>query len=78
MESDLAGLNFSVFLINLVSNKNNGDVIANTGEILIPLGDVLVGDSGGHIEHNDGGLSTNVVTFSKSTELLLSSGIPQS
>ena len=53
MESDLAGLDFSVLLVNLVSDKNDGDVITDTGEILVPLGDILVGDSGGDIEHDD-------------------------
>ena len=77
MEGDLAGLNFSVFLVNFISDEDDGDVIADTGEILVPLGDVLVGDSSGDIEHDDGGLSTNVVTFSKSTEFLLSGGVPQ-
>ena len=77
MEGDLAGLDLSVLLVNLVSDENNGDVVTDTSEILIPLGDVLVGNSGGDIEHNDRGVSTDVVTLSKSSKLFLAGGVPE-
>jgi len=64
VESDLAGLDFSVLLVNLISDENNGDVVANSGEILVPLGHIFVGNSGGDVEHHDGGVGTNVVAFS--------------
>lgn len=77
MEGDLAGLDFSVLLVHLVSDKNDGDVVTDTGEILVPLGDILVGDSGGDIEHDDRGVSTDVVAFPKTSELFLASSIPK-
>lgn len=62
--------------IDLVSTKNNGDVLTNPLQISVPVGNVLVGDSGSNIEHDDTTLSLDVVTVSETTEFLLSSGIP--
>lgn len=45
VESDLLGLDFSVLNIDLVSNQDDGDVLANSDEILVPLGNILVGNS---------------------------------
>jgi hypothetical protein len=42
----------------------------------MPVGCVLVCDTGCHIEHDDTALSVDVVTIAKTTKLLLSSGIP--
>jgi hypothetical protein len=42
----------------------------------VPVGDVLVGDARCDIEHNDAALAVDVVSIAKTTELLLSSGIP--
>ena len=43
----------------------------------MPVGDVLVGDTGGDIEHDDTGLTVDVVTITETTELLLTSSVPQ-
>lgn len=42
----------------------------------MPVGDVLVGDTGSDIEHDDTALAVDVVTVTEATELLLASGIP--
>ena len=42
----------------------------------MPVGDVLVGDTRCHIEHDDAALAVDVVAVTKATELLLSSGVP--
>ena len=44
--------------------------------LTVPVGDVLVGDTGGNIEHDDTALSVDVVTIAKTTELLLTSSVP--
>lgn len=62
--------------VDLVSAKHDRDVLANALEITMPVGDVLVGDTRSHVEHDDTTLSLDVVTVSESTELLLASGIP--
>jgi hypothetical protein len=62
--------------IDLVSTKDNGDVLTDPLQISVPVGNVLVGDSGSNIEHDDTTLSLDVVSISETTEFLLSSGIP--
>jgi hypothetical protein len=42
----------------------------------VPVGNVLVGDTGGNVEHDDTALAVDVVTVTKTTELLLSCSIP--
>ena len=62
--------------VDLVSTKNNGDVFTNTLEITMPVGDVLVGDTRGHIEHDDTALALDIVTITETTELFLASSVP--
>lgn len=42
----------------------------------MPVGNVLVGDTGGDIEHDDTGLTVDVVAITETTKLLLTGGIP--
>lgn len=67
VESDLLGFHFAVLHIDLVAYEYNWDVLANSGEILVPLGDVGVSDAGANVEHDDAAVSTNIVTISEAT-----------
>ena len=42
----------------------------------MPVRDVLVGDAGRHVEHDDAALAVDVVAIPQTTEFLLSSSIP--
>lgn len=42
----------------------------------MPVGHVLVGDTGGHVEHDDTAVTVDVVSVAETTELLLTGGIP--
>ncbi len=42
----------------------------------MPVGNVLVGDSGSHIEHDDTALSVDVVAITKTAKLFLASSVP--
>lgn len=42
----------------------------------MPVGNVLICDTGGDIEHDDAALAVDVVTITETTELLLTGGIP--
>mmetsp|Transcript_7761 Transcript_7761/g.11494 ORF Transcript_7761/g.11494 Transcript_7761/m.11494 type:complete len:100 (-) Transcript_7761:180-479(-) len=42
----------------------------------MPVGDVLVGDTGCDVEHNDGALALDVVSIAEPSEFLLSGRIP--
>lgn len=76
MEDDLAGLDLAVLDIDLVADEGDGDVVADAGEILVPVGDVLVGGAGGHVKHDDRSLAADVVAVAEASELLLAGGVP--
>jgi hypothetical protein len=42
----------------------------------VPVGDVLVGDAGGDVEHDDTALAVNVVSIAETAKLLLTGGVP--
>ena len=42
----------------------------------MPVGDVLVGDAGSDVEHDDTALAVDVVPITKTAELLLAGGVP--
>lgn len=42
----------------------------------VPVGDVLVGNSGGDIKHDDAALSVDVVPVSQTAKLLLTRSVP--
>lgn len=45
-------------------------------KLTVPVGNVLVGDTGGNIEHDDTTLAVDVVSIAQTTELLLTSSVP--
>jgi len=76
VESDGLGLDLALLNINLVTCEDDWDVLADTDKVTVPVGDVLVGDAGSDVEHDDTALAVDVVTISETTELLLSCGVP--
>jgi hypothetical protein len=76
VESDLLSFNFSVLNIDLVSNKNDWDILTDSDEILVPLWNILISDSGADIEHDNTAVSVDIVSISESSQFLLTSGIP--
>ena len=62
--------------INLVSAENHGNVLTDTFQVAVPVGDVLVGDTGCDVEHDDTALTLDIVTITEATELLLASSVP--
>ena len=76
VEGDLLGLDLALLDIALVAAEDDGDVGADTDQILVPVRDVLVGLSGSDVEHDDGALTLDVVAVTETAELLLTSGVP--
>ena len=76
MERDLLGFHLAVLDIDLVADENNWDGLANSGQVFVPFWHVRVSDAGADIKHDDAAITTNVVTITKSSELLLASGVP--
>ena len=62
MEDDGLSLDLPVLDVYLVSAEDNGDVLADTDQIPVPVGDVLVGHTGRHVKHDDGTLSLKHTT----------------
>lgn len=75
-ERKRAGRTVAHLDINLVTTQYNWDVLANTLEVTVPVGDVLVRDTGGDVEHDDATLALDVIPIPEATELLLPSSIP--
>lgn len=42
----------------------------------MPVGDVLVGNAGGYVEHDDTALALDIVAITETTKLLLTSSVP--
>lgn len=78
VEGNLAGLHFALLLVHLVAHQHDGDVVADSGQVLVPLGHVPVSDAGGHVEHQDRGVGANVVSLAQASQLLLAGGVPDS
>lgn len=76
VEGDGPRLNFALLDIDFVSAKHDGDVLAYTLEVTMPVGNIFVGDAGRDIKHNNAALALDVVTIPETTKLLLSSSIP--
>jgi hypothetical protein len=61
VESDLLALHLPVLDIDFAPHEHNGDVLADSDEVLVPLGHVLVGDPGTDIEHDDPAIAPNAI-----------------
>lgn len=63
MESYLPGLDLSVLLIDLVAHQHYRNIFHYPRQVLVPFGHIFVGDSAAHIEHQDSGMSLNIVAL---------------
>merc|ERR1719446_154129 len=73
---DILGLDLPVLHINLVAYKNDGYVLANSYNVAMPVRDVLIRDTRGHVEHDDGTLALNVVPVTQPAKFLLARCVP--
>lgn len=76
VEGDGTGLDLALLNVDLVTTENDGDVLADALQVTVPVGNVLVGDTRGNVEHDDTTLTLDVVTITETTELLLSRSVP--
>jgi hypothetical protein len=77
VEGNLSSFDFSVLLVNFITNQDDGDVVTDSSEIFIPLGNVLVSNSSGDVEHENSSVGSNVISFSETTEFFLTGSIPK-
>jgi len=66
-QSGWVGINAGMVLrkADLVSAENDGDGLANTHDIPVPVGHVLVGHARSDVEHDDGTVALNVIACAK-------------
>lgn len=76
VEDNASCLYFAVLDVDLVTSQDNGNVFTHPNKILMPVGDVLVGDSWRHIKHDDSALRLDVVAIAKTTKLFLTCCVP--
>merc|ERR1719333_154434 len=76
VEHDRLGLDLPILDVDLVAGEDDGDVLTDPDQIPVPVWHVLVSHTRGHIKHDDGTLSLNVVTIPESSKLLLASSVP--
>ena len=76
VENDVLCLHLPVLNVHLVATQDNGDVVTHTHQVTVPVGDILVCHSGGHVKHDDGTLALDVVAISESSKLLLTCRVP--
>ena len=63
MEDDGLGLDLSVFDVHLIAAQNDGDVVTDSHQVTMPVGDVLVGDTCIDVKHDDGTLTWKETTL---------------
>lgn len=70
VEGDLLRLDLTILDLDLVSSEDDGDIFTNTSQVTMPIGDVLVGDTGRHVKHDNRTLALYVVSVAESTKFL--------
>jgi hypothetical protein len=76
MESDLLGFDLSVLDVDFVAYQDDGDGLADSGQVFIPFRHIRVSDARAHVEHDNAAVAANIVAVAQTSELLLASGIP--
>jgi len=77
VECDSLGLHLSLLNIDLVASKNDGNVLANTDQVAMPVGNVFVGDTGGDVKHDDTALAIDVVSVTKTSKFFSCPAVSQ-
>ena len=57
VEDNGLGLDLPVFDVNLVASEDDGDVLAHSHQVSVPVWHILVGHTRGHVKHNDRALA---------------------
>ena len=65
MVGNLTSLDLTVLHVDLVSDKNNWDVLTNTGQVTMPVRNGFISNTGGNVKHDDTTVSLNVVSVTQ-------------
>ena len=67
VKHDGLGLDLPVLDVDLVAGEDDGNVLTDADEVTVPVGNVLVGHTRGHVKHDDGALTLSSSQLSKNT-----------
>jgi len=76
MKCNRLGFNLAIFDVDLVTNEDDGNIFADSHQIPMPVGHVLVRDTRSYVEHDDSTLTLNVVAIAQTPKFLLACCIP--
>lgn len=65
MEGDLLRFHSSLQNVHFVPSQHDWDVLANTNDVTVPVGNIFVSGPRGHVEHDDGAIPLNADTAKK-------------
>ena len=68
---------YIVINVNLVGDQHTGNVLTMLTQLLVPVGQVLVGDLTGHVKHQDAAMGPVIIRRMHAIERLLTSRIPE-
>ena len=69
VEHNALSLDLPVLDIHLVPGQHDGDVLADPDQIPMPVRHVLIGDTRGYVEHDDGTLTLNICDYREFLDL---------
>lgn len=71
VEGNLLRLHLTVLDLHFISAQYNGNIFANPSQITVPVRNILVSNTRGHVEHDDSALALNVISVTKTSKFLL-------
>ena len=74
--SNERSLDSTYFDIDLITTKDDRNVLTDSLQISMPVRDIFVRDTGSHVEHDDAALTLDVVPVAQASEFLLTGRVP--
>ena len=69
-------LHFTIFDIDFIPAKNDGNIGANSRQIAMPIGHVFIRNARRDVEENDCAFSADVIAVAQTAELFLTGRVP--
>merc|ERR1712087_571744 len=62
------GLDLPILHVDLVADEDDWNVLAHAADVSMPVWNILVGDAGRHVEHDDGALALDVIPVTQTAK----------
>jgi len=76
VEGNHLGFDLTILNLHLVPSEYDWDILTDTRQVTVPVRYIFVGDTGSHVEHDNGALALDVVSITEAAEFFLPSSIP--